>query len=98
MTKPPPITIAPAGIDGHKPMGLPVGEAEIIHLAKLPPFQAYIRSRFTPADGIPSDQFAYERARAALADEGIEFVRAYEQWHADAGKWPNETPYGELKP
>lgn len=97
----PPIVVAPEGFEAMRPMGAD-GEADaqaqmraLAVVARLPAFQRFILTRATPPAGMPVDQFAFERACAALADDAT-FMAQYEQWHAAQGRWPNETPYGEL--
>jgi len=85
--KPPPIVVAPNGINAHRSMSAPPLPENI---ARHPPFQMFIAEREVAAAGVPADQFAFERLRA----HGPALLAEYETWFGQKGLWPHETPYG----
>ncbi|MCU1145796.1 hypothetical protein [Stenotrophomonas maltophilia] len=96
--KPPTQRLVATGIDALGAMGAgnPPPGMDLRRLAGLPPFQAYMALQEDCPAGMGADQFALERAHAAIAREGADaFLAEYVAWHRQAGSWPNETPFGE---
>lgn len=96
-TKPPAQVMAPAGIDGFKPMG-GSGAIDVERLARHPPYQSYVVSREPNLIGATGDAYALQRTMAAIDRGELEaWLSKYEQWHAERGYWVGEDPWGGAK-
>lgn len=88
--KPPPQIAGVSGIASQFAAGPAAKPINWPALSKLSPFQM-----FMSAGGSDAQQDALRRARERGSDQGL--LDEYVQWHTDSGRWPNETPFGEVK-
>jgi len=98
-TKPPTIRVSASGIEA-KPVLMNTAPEPGIDwpaLSKLPTFQEFIGSIADRPPDLDAEQFANEYAfkLAAMAGD-TELYERYAQWHQAQGRWPNETPNGNL--
>ena len=63
----------------------------------FPPFQMFAAEKMPHEWArINSELHAAEFLRTLSSDEKVALFDEYCQWHADKGRWKNETPLGEL--
>lgn len=95
--KPPPIMVGVQGIEAQQ-MGLIGGKQPINWglLIELPPFQLYASEVSGQSIGNVNDWIRYYVSTQLQMGNEIKLFDAYCTWHAEKGRWPNETPMGEL--
>ena len=96
---PEPIVLAPKGMDAANVM---TGEVNWQRLASLPPFQNYVSEQVRDDPELSNIKDYLVQAQNFIQrvfDNGRQgwLIDDYSAWHSDQGKWPNETPMGELR-
>jgi len=98
-SKPEPIRVSAQGIESRPvTMNEPGQGINWRDLSHLPPFQEFVSKGSPCPDGEEADKWALIQAQERIgASSEPELYEAYAQWHKATGRWPNETPMGELK-
>ena len=95
--KPPPTVVGVTGIESQ-PMGV-IGGSQPVNwglLIELPPFQLFASEKSGQSVSNVNDWIRYfVSAQVQLGDEQ-KLYEVYCNWHKGQGRWPNETPMGEL--
>ncbi len=91
-TKPPPIIIAPGGIEA-KPVNTTDEAPNIGWLCRYPPYQMYVEEREPNLVGLPADVYAQQRTQQAMTRGELPmWLERYVAWHAAKGYWKGENP------
>lgn len=95
MNKPPPIVVAPAGIDALRTeKDQPV---DFDWLCRYPPYQMYVEEREPNLIGAPADVYAQQRTQqAAQRGELPQWLEQYVAWFEGKGYWKGENPLGRV--
>ena len=93
-TKPPTPVAGVAGISAT-PITMNLPAPDWNRIVALPPFQVFAAEKAVAAGG--HDSLAHALAYARQSGGGHELYNEYAAWHAATGKWPNETPMGDLR-
>lgn len=90
--KPPPIVVAPSGIEA-KPVHTPDGQLDLARLCRYPPYQMYVEEREPNFVGMPADAYAQQRTQQAIhRGELPQWLEKYVAWHSAKGYWKGEDP------